>query len=152
MKLKPSAIRLFLYFIITSLILLFAIISMCFTIFFFQQWNYQQWIILIFWFLLSVVFLILLLKNYYYTIEQNYFSLTRFKKEICYEYKDILYIDVQYSMNHSSILLILKRGEVKYFVKDKENKLLNILIEKCQNVIDKQSVIVMFPNLNKIIK
>ena len=152
MKLKPSTLRLLAYFIITSLILLIVIVLMCFTIFFFQEWNYQQWVILGFWLLLSIGFLILLLKNYYYTIEHNYFSLTKLKKEICYEYDDILYIDEQYSINHSSILLVTKRGEVKYFTKDKDNKLLTILLNKCKNRTDKQSIIVMFPHLNKIIK
>lgn len=152
MILKPSRTRIFVYFLITSLILLVVLMSMCFTIFFFQPWDYRQWIILGFWFALSIVFLILLLKNYYYKVEDKYFSLTKFNKEICYGYSDIFYIDVQYSSNHSSILIITSRGETKYFVKDKENKLLDILITRCKNVMDKETLIRTFPHVIKDIR
>lgn len=149
MKLKPSALRIFIYFLITSLILLLVLISMCFTIFFFQPWDYKQWVILGFWLALSIVFLILLLKNYYYKVEDKYFSLTKFNKETCYGYSDIFYIDIEYSSKHSSILIITSKGEAKYFVKDKENKLLDILIKNCKNVLDKETLLRTFPHLIK---
>lgn len=152
MKLKPSRLRILLYFIITSIILLVVLVGMCFSIFFFQPWSYQQWIILSFWLVLSILSLILLLKNYYYTIEDKYFSITKMNKEICYEYKDILYIDVTYSTTHSSILIITSKGQFKYFVKDKENKLLSILLERCKNLTDRESLLRTYPDLYKVIK
>lgn len=152
MKLRPSLIRLTLYFVISSIILLFVIVGMCFTIFFFEPFGYKQIIILASWLILSILWLVALNKNYFYTVEEKYLSVFKFKKESVYMYDEIIYLDYEYSKTHSSILFVTKLGHARYIVHDQKKQLLDILQSKCTKVKDRDSVVRQFPTLAKVIR
>ena len=152
MKLKPNRLRITLYFLLTSIILLLVIVGMCFTIFFYEPFGYKQIIILAAWLLLSLVCLLTLEKNYYFFIDEKYISVVRFNKEVVYQYNEIIYIDIEYSEKHSNILFITKHGHARYILHDREKKMLGILKDKCRNLKDRESVVRQFPNLCKTIR
>ena len=152
MKLKPSRLRLTIYFIISALILLFVIVGMCFSIFFLEPFGYKQIIILVAWLILSLLWLFFLDKQYFYQVEDKYFSVIKFNKELVYMYDDIIYIDYKYSSTHSNILFITNLGHARYVVHDRNRKLLDILSDRCKKQKDRDSIIRQYPSLSEIIK
>lgn len=152
MKLKPSRLRLTLYFILSSLILLVVLVGMCFTIFFFQPFGYKQIIIIAAWLILSIVWLFALNKNYFYVVEEKYLSVFKFNKESVYMFDEIIYIDYDYSSTHSNILFVTKLGHPRYIVHDQNKQLLDMLVNKCSKTRDRESVVRQFPALHKIIR
>ncbi len=105
-----------------------------------------QYVVIAIWFALSIFLTIISIKMNYYTY--NRYELVRhvYTKEYVIKYKDVLYIDIEWSKKHSSLLLFTSLGHERYLPFDKERKILDLLQERCKHLISKEEYLVKFPN------
>lgn len=91
--------------------------------------------------ILGVVFVITYVSSllfYYYIIEDKYFIMKRFGKEIQFEYKNIEFIDVERSKRKGMVIFYSSTARMRYMLGDKEGKLLETLIKKCPETMSVQ--------------
>ena len=93
---------------------------------------------ILFFVIFGVIFIvayIFALFNFSYVIEDKYFAVRRFKKEICYDYKNIEFIDIETSRRKRQVIFYTKGARMRYLLGDKDGVLLETLIKKCPNVM-----------------
>ena len=107
-----------------------------------------QYVVIAIWLALSIFLTIVAIKMNYYTY--NRYELVRhiFTKEYVIKYKDVLYIDVEWSKKHSSLLIFTSLGHERYLPFDKERKILDLMQERCKHLISKEEYLAKFPNAN----
>ncbi len=105
-----------------------------------------QYVVIAIWLALSIFLTIVAIKMNYYTY--NRYELVRhiFTKEYVIKYKDVLYIDVEWSKKHSSLLIFTSLGHERYLPFDKERKILDLMQERCKHLISKEEYLAKFPN------
>lgn len=105
-----------------------------------------QYVVIAIWLVLSIFLTIVAIKMNYYTY--NRYELVRhiFTKEYVIKYKDVLYIDVEWSKKHSSLLIFTSLGHERYLPFDKERKILDLMQERCKHLISKEEYLAKFPN------
>ena len=105
-----------------------------------------QYVVIAIWLALSIFLTIVAIKLNYYTY--NRYELVRhiFTKEYVIKYKDVLYIDVEWSKKHSSLLIFTSLGHERYLPFDKERKILDLMQERCKHLISKEEYLAKFPN------
>lgn len=105
-----------------------------------------QYVVIAIWLALSIFLTIVAIKMNYYTY--NRYELVRhiFTKEYVIKYKDVLYIDVEWSKKHSSLLIFTSLGHERYLPFDKERKILDLMQERCTHLISKEEYLAKFPN------
>ena len=91
---------------------------------------------------------IVLTKQNYYVILKEGIIHHKWTKEVRYEFKDILYIDEEYTEKHSTLLFYTSKGHAIYLVLDKEEKILKAVQNKSRNLISKQEYHNRFPNVS----
>lgn len=70
-----------------------------------------------------------------YVIEDKYFVVRRLRKEYVYEYKSIIFVDIEASKRKKMVILYTQKSGMKYLLGDKEGKLLETIIKKCPNTL-----------------
>lgn len=152
-KLLPSRKKVLLNFSIMSIILLLCcILAVGGFNFYFKNEDYlhkifvQDMIILAVWIGVNIIYLVVLLKYNFYELNNNCFIHHRFTKELVYNYNDIVYIDEEYTNKTKTLLFYTSKGEARYFILDKEEKLLQEVKKKCNNLMSKEDFRVRFSN------
>ena len=71
----------------------------------------------------------------YYIIEDKYFIVKKLGKEYVYDYSSIIFVDINESKRKKMLIIFTKKSGMKYFLGDKEGKLLETVIKKCPNTM-----------------
>ena len=100
------------------------------------------------WIVLCVISYFILTKQNYYVILKEGIIHHKWTKEVRYEFKDILYIDEEYTEKHSTLLFYTSKGHAIYLVLDKDEKILKAVLNKSRNLISKQEYHNRFPNVS----
>ena len=131
-------------FLLVYLIVFAIAFASCFSIFFsideygtvhFNPFGGSQIVFLIIAGGLFVFTYILALIGQSYVIEDKYFTVRRLKKELVFEYKNIIFVDINESKRKKMVILYTQKGGMKYLLGDRDGKLLETIIKKCPNTM-----------------
>ena len=99
------------------------------------------------WVLLTCGYLLVTIKWGYYTITKESLVQRRFTKELYYFYKDVVFIDEEYSIKNKTLRFVMKNGDVRYLISDKKNILLEEMLKRCKNRLEKEDFSIKYPNV-----
>lgn len=88
---------------------------------------------------LIIVIFIISLKNSYYVINKNSVVLVSGSKTREYFFKDVLFIEEEFSKKHMRLKFYTNKGEQTLFM-DKKKELLSIFIKNSNNLISRQEL------------
>ena len=150
---KSKILKIFALYALVLLLLIYGIFSSRF------GWAYQGEEMLVscivqdvacivVWIVLCVISYFILTKQNYYVILKEGIIHHKWTKEVRYEFKEILYIDEEYTEKHSTLLFYTSKGHAIYLVLDKDEKILKAIQNKSHNLISKQEYHNRFPNVS----
>lgn len=96
-----------------------------------KEFGFSQILIISILVAVFVISYIPIIRFYYYIVEDKYFVVKRFGKEIQYEYKNIEFIDINESKRKGMVIFYSKTAKMRYMLGDKDGVLLETLIKKC---------------------
>ncbi len=97
---------------------------------------------------LGVVFIVTYIPTitcFYYIIEDKYFIQKRIGKDYQFEYKNIVYIDIEQSEKKKMVIFYSSTARMRYLFQDKEGKLYETLLKKCPNIMTKEEFLRKHP-------
>lgn len=152
MKLRLSLYRMSYTFAIAALIAAVLLFGALFWLFLDpvltgHPWTWQQWTVIGVYIASTIFFYVLTIMQNYYVLERKYILVHRFKKEMYYYFSDVVYIDEHYSKKHKMILFVTTRGDVRYLTFDRQGKIYEAMLDRCQNLIDIETLKVRYPNI-----
>ena len=98
-------------------------------------WEAKQIIITSLILVAAIALLIFSYLGYYYVVEKDHFICVRLGRVIQYDYKNIIFIDVDKSKSQSVITFYSTRAKMQYLIKDKDGILLDSMVKRCQNLV-----------------
>ena len=96
---------------------------------------------------LTVAASIMLSAKNYYVITKDSLVHHRMYDELYYNYKDILYIDEEYTHKKETLLFYTNKGDQRFLVLDKEHKIYDALKSNCKNLISREEFHRKFPKV-----
>lgn len=75
------------------------------------------------------------LFGYYYVIEKDHFLVYKLGRVFQYDYKNIMFIDVEKSKKENVITFYTPKAKMQYLLKDRQGLLLETLLKKCTNTV-----------------
>lgn len=100
-----------------------------------MPWGVSQTIFVIILGVALIAIYIASIMFYYYIIEDKYFTIVRYGKQLSFEYKNIEFIDIETSKRKHQVIFYSPKARTRYLLGDKEGKLLETLIKKCPNTM-----------------
>ena len=147
MKLPVDRKRTIITFLIADLIFAVLLFLSCISLFLFSEWGVIQILIIALYVVVSVVMLVLSLTRNFYVIESKYLVVVKAHKEMYYDYNDVVYIDKEQSERRRVLCFYTRQGHTRYLPFDKEGKIYNTFINKCHNLMDKETFVTKYPNV-----
>lgn len=147
MKLSIRLLKITVTFIISMIV-----VGVVFFFIFFKQfttlpWDYLPYLLISIWVVGAVLFYIITIKSSYYVLHKKYVVFRKYGKELIYNFSDVLYIDEEKSLKKKTIIFVTNKGHTRYLIFDKKNVLFNVMIQKCNNRISKEQLLMKFPNV-----
>ena len=99
------------------------------------------------WLAITLVYFFITLKMSYYRLEKKGLYQKRMTKEYFYDYKEIIYIDEEWSRKNKILLFVTNRGHAIYLILDKKQTLLDEMLKRCPNLVSKDETKARFPNV-----
>ena len=118
-----------------------------FNLFFLTKWTVIQPVLITSYAIVMILILFLSLNTQYYEINKKDITECKFGKKFTYFYSDIIYIDEEQSKRSKVLCFVTKFGHVKYLTFDKEGKIFDAAMSKCQNLISLEDVKAKFPGI-----
>lgn len=148
MKLKLRLLKLTTTFIISMLVIGVVFFFIFFKNFVTIPWDYLPYTIIAIWIVGAIIFYILTIKFNYYVLHKKYVVVKRYRKELIYNFSDVIYIDEAQSEKKKTIIFVTNKGHVRYLIFDKENVLYSVMLQKCNNRVSKEQLLLMFPKID----
>ena len=95
--------------------------------------------------LLTIIFTYISVTKTYYELTNNAIIHHKMNTEIVYSYKNIVYIDEEYSLKHKQLRFFDNNGKEHYLVFDKNNIIYDEVIKKTKT-LSKQDFHLRYPN------
>ena len=146
MKVRISATKIILMWLAVFVVFAGAIFLFSFNLFL-STWDYRQPLIVIAYSVAMIVILIVSILTQYYEINKKDITEARFGKKFVYFYSDIIYIDVEESKRSKTLCFVTKQGHVKYLTFDKEGKIFDAAISRCNSLISREELERRFPGI-----
>lgn len=147
MKLKIGLFKTTLTYIITMLIVGGIVFLMFFKEFIKWPWSVTPWILTIGWLIGAIVFYIITIVSNYYVLHKKYVSVFKYRKELVYNFSEIIYIDEEQSEKKKVICFVTNKLHVRYLNFDKDNVLYPVMLQKCNNRLDKETFTSLHPDI-----
>ena len=145
MKVRPSIWSITWRYLIVSLVIIAIMFGFFFSLFigfnkdtgqaYLMPWGVSQTIFVIILGVALIAIYIASIMFYYYIIEDKYFTIVRYGKQLSFEYKNIEFIDIETSKRKHQVIFYSPKARTRYLLGDKEGKLLETLIKKCPNTM-----------------
>lgn len=148
MKLKIRLLKLTITFIISMIVIGIMFFFIFFKNFTTLPWDYLPYTIIAIWILGAIIFYILTIKFNYYVLHKKYVVVKRYRKELVYNFSDVIYIDEVQSLKKKTIIFVTNKGHARYLIFDKENILYSVMLQKCNNRVSKEQLLQMFPKID----
>ena len=147
MKLPVDRKRTIITFIIADLAFAALLFVSCINLFIFQKWNAVQFVIIGLFVFFSVFMLVLSLTRNFYVIESKYLVVVKGRKEMIYNYNDVVYIDKAQTEKKKVLTFATKQGFVRYLPFDKEGKIYTTFLKKCKDLLSEEEFRNQYPNI-----
>ncbi len=145
MRVRPSIWSITWRYLIVSLVIIAIMFGFFFSLFigfnkdtgqaYLMPWGVSQTIFVIILGVALIAIYIASIMFYYYIIEDKYFTIVRYGKQLSFEYKNIEFIDIETSKRKHQVIFYSPKARTRYLLGDKEGKLLETLIKKCPNTM-----------------
>lgn len=127
-------------FLIAAIIGAILLFGATFTIFFDFPWDWRQPAIIVIYVVSTAVFFYLSLTKNYFLLEKDHIAHVRYAKQKLYYFKDVVYIDFDYSEKHKTILFVTQKGNICYIPFDKKGVLYETMVKKAKNLISYEAM------------
>lgn len=95
--------------------------------------------------ILTIGFILFAIFNSYYEFGKGYLLHVNASKKMYYEFNSILYIDLEWSLKHKTLLFYTDKGHARYLPFDKNNVLIKTVVAKTNKLITKEEYKKRFP-------
>ena len=146
MKVPVDKKRTIITFIIADVIFAALLFVSCINLFLFMKWNAVQFVIIGLFVFISVFMLVLSLTRNFYVIESKYLVVVKGRKEVCYNYSDVVYIDKAQAEKKRVLAFATKQGFTRYLPFDKEGKIYDTFLKKCKNLLSEEEFKKQYPD------
>ena len=147
MKVYPLLHKTIIMLIASVLIVGALVFGMCFNLFLFQEWSWKQPLIIGLYVISSVILFVLTPRSIYYEVNRKYVTVVKYRKELVYNYSDVVYIDEALSEKKKTICFYTNKGDVRYLTFDRQGLLYKTMLANCKNRINKEEFESMYPNI-----
>ena len=147
MKLKIRLFKLTLTFIISMLVVGLVVFLTFFDNFIKLPWGQLPYILIAIWIVGAIIFYIISIKSNYYILHKKYLTVKKYNKELVYNFSEIIYIDEAYSRKHQVIAFVTNKKHVRYITYDKEGILIDVMLDKCHNLLDEETFKKLHPEI-----
>ena len=124
-----------------------AVFGMCFNLFVLQEWTWVQPFIITLYVLSSIILFILTPRSIYYEVNRKYVTVVKYRKELVYNYADVVYIDEALSEKKKTVCFYTNKGDARYITFDREGLLYKTMLANCKNRISKEEFEANYPNI-----
>ena len=146
MKVPVDKKRTIITFIIADVIFAALLFVSCINLFLFMKWNAVQFVIIGLFVFISIFMLVLSLTRNFYVIESKYLVVVKGRKEVCYNYSDVVYIDKAQAEKKRVLAFATKQGFTRYLPFDKEGKIYDTFLKKCKNLLTEEEFKKQYPD------
>jgi hypothetical protein len=99
------------------------------------------------WLVSTVIYIVLSLTKSYYLIEDKKIVQQRYNKQFVYRFDEIIFIDEAWSSRHKTARFVTSHGHLIYLPFDKQGRIYQAMLNRCNNVITLEDVKSRFPHL-----
>lgn len=144
MKLKPKPWRLIWRFLLLLLVIIVVIFASSLSLFIdfktgqFIPWDFRQYLIIALMVGIGVVAFIPAITSYWYKIEDKFFIVHKYGKEIEYSYENIIFVNEEVHEKKKMVHFYHKQVKMVYLLTDKDDVLYKTLLKKCKNLLSKE--------------
>ena len=110
-----------------------------------KPWELRQTLFTVGVFIIGVAAFIPSMTSYYYVIDKKYFLMRKYGKTYEFSYDNIEFIDIEKSQKKKMVIFYSKTGKMRFLLGDKKGVLLETLIKKCPNVMNKDEFRIRHP-------
>ena len=146
MRVKISAKKIVIMWLIVFLLFAGIIFAFSFNLFL-SSWDFKQPLIISAYVVAMIAILFISLKTQFYEINKKDITEARFGKKFTYFYSDIIYIDEEQSKKSKTLCFVTKQGHVKYLTFDKEGKIFDAAMSRCDSLISREELERRFPGI-----
>lgn len=142
MKLRPRKTRTIIPYLI---IYLFIIIVTYFPIGFVWPPTFYHYVSVGAWSIAFSVFIYIGVRYNSYEIQKSHLVHLKGNTRLTYDFASILYIDLEYTKKHKTLLFYTDKGDARFLVLDPHGLLLTKTLEKTKNLLTKEEYQAKFP-------
>lgn len=145
MKVRPSIWSITWRYILVAVIVSAASLAMFSSIFFdfsvengtisVYPWGPSHFVYVIILGVSIIAIYIFSIVSYYYVIEDKYFVVKKFGREIEFNYNNIEFVDFEQSEKKRQVIFYSSKAKMRFLLGDKDGKLLETLRKKCSNTL-----------------
>ena len=146
MRVKISAKKIVIMWLIVFLLFAGIIFAFSFNLFL-SSWDFKQPLIISAYVVAMIAILFISLKTQFYEINKKDITEARFGKKFTYFYSDIIYIDEEQTKKSKTLCFVTKQGHVKYLTFDKEGKIFDAAMSRCNSLISREELERRFPGI-----
>ena len=141
MKVRPSIWSITWRYLVVAIIIIAILFGLFFSFFigvdketgtpYLLPWGVSQILLVV---LIGTAFIAIYIASilfYYYIIEDKYFTIVRYGKQLSFDYRNIEFIDIETSKRKNQVIFYSPKAKTRYLLGDKDGKLLETLIKKC---------------------
>lgn len=114
------------------------------------EWDWNTpviWIVIGFWVAILITTIVFFTRSNYYIVTADGIEHQRFNEKKTYSYKNVLYIDEEWSKKHKKLYFLTNEGIEKFLAFDREGKIYTLFMKHCKNLISTSQVRSRFPTL-----
>lgn len=143
MKLRPNPVKA----IISHLVIGLAMAIIFFLLFndSFWPWTWKHYVVTITPIVLAGGFAYITISQTGYTITPREIIFHKGRHDLFFRFKDIIYVDEDYAKQKKMLRFYLSNGDERFLVLDKQQKLLQITLEKCPHLLTFAQLQARFP-------
>ncbi len=148
MKLPVDKKRTIITFIIVDIIFALLLFVSALDMFLDSVWGFGQFGVIALFVVISVLMLVLSLTRNFYVIEPKFLVVVKGRKELYYYYNDIIFIDHERTKRKKILTFVTSKGHVRYLPFDRDGKIYEACLDKCNNLVDEEELLRRFPKIS----
>lgn len=145
MKIRPNLTKTIISFVIVAVLLLVVLYS------FTGKWKwpleYTDIVLFFSWAVLTGVYLYITIRYGFYELTKDSLNQRRFRTTYIHFYKDILFIDEEWSRKNNMLMFVRHDKRKVYLMLDKKQVLLDELLLRCKDNMTKEEFVSRYPEI-----
>lgn len=99
------------------------------------------------WTIVTIIYLVLAYNKTHYELTKHEIVHYKGGAILYYPFKDIIYIDTNYSTKKGSIRFVTNKGDERFLLHDRKRLVYKEMVERCTNLRSKNDINRQFPKL-----